>query len=83
MCGNFPNFEQPQLLHLLVYQPKTCRDLLEWNYLICVKNLWKKIVNLNFGDVIATQNISAFLISKQRGVQITYTQILMGRILDL
>ena len=27
MYRDFQNFEQPQLLHLLVYGPETCRDL--------------------------------------------------------
>ena len=53
MYGGFQNFERPQLLHLLVYRPGTCRDVSKWGYLHCVKILSEKSLIQIFDDVIA------------------------------
>ena len=38
LCGDFSNVEQHQLLHLVVYRHKTCRDISKRNYQHCIKN---------------------------------------------
>ena len=52
---DFLNFEKPQLLHLLVYRPETCRELSKRLYLRYVKILLKKSLILIFDDVVANQ----------------------------
>ena len=55
MYRNFLNFEQPKLLHLLVYQPETYRDLSKRDYLHSVKILLINSLISIFDDVIANQ----------------------------
>ena len=42
MFGDFQNFEQSYLLHLLVYGPETLRDLSKSGYIHCMNISSKK-----------------------------------------
>ena len=58
MYRDLLNFEQ--LLHLLVYQPETCRDTSKWGYLHCVKVLSEESLIIFLMTSLQTKNWVAF-----------------------